>query len=124
MSNNPDRTFTQDEVNSILAERLKQERTKFLREVNEREAALTRRETLLSAKEDWTKRGLPADLLDSLDMSKAGVLDAAAAIIEGIRNPAGRTISKNGGFAGIPDVSTNSDDSDNALRAAMGLEKG
>ncbi len=124
MSNNPDRTFTQDEVNSILSERLKQERTKFLREVNEREAALTRREALLTAKEDWTKRGLPADLLDSLDMSKEGVLDAAAAIIEGIRNPAGRTMSKNGGFAGVPDKIGTTDDSDDALRAAMGLEKG
>ena len=124
MSNNTDRTFTQGEVNSILSERLKQERTKFLREVNEREAALTRREALLTAKEDWTKRGLPADLLDSLDMSKEGVLDAAAAIIEGIRKPAGRTMSAKGGFAGTPDMDIETDDPDNALRAAMGLEKG
>ena len=87
MSDNNERTFTQAELDQIISERLKREREKVAAEQAQREAELTRRERLLTAKEDWAKRGLPADLLDSLDLSKDGVLDAAAAIVEKLKAP-------------------------------------
>lgn len=120
-----ERTFSQDEVNAIVSERLKQERTKIMRDVTRREAELAQRETLLSAKADWQKRGLPADLLDSLDMNKEGALEAAAAILENIKITSGAKgggIGKNYGFGGTLERSKEAAP-ESALRSAMGLDK-
>lgn len=124
-----ERTFSQDELNTIVSERLKQERAKIMREVNQREAELTRREALLTAKADWQKRGLPADLLDTLDLSKEGALDMAATILESIRiSPnAGRgghlgKIGYGGSIESSGDAGQRNDP-DAALRSAMGLDK-
>lgn len=80
-----EKTFTQDEVNAIVQERLKQEKAKIMREAEQREAAIARRESLLDARADWQKRGLPADLLDNLDLSREGVIDDAASILENMK---------------------------------------
>lgn len=125
MSENNERSFTQEEVNNIVSDRLKQERTKIMREAQEHEAKLNRREALLAAKADWTKRGLPADLLDTLDLSQEGSIEAAASILERIK-PANTekeapqkanlphfTTSIAGGTASKPDV----------LRNAFGLNR-
>lgn len=121
-----ERTFSQDEVNAIVSERLKQERAKIMRDVTQREAELTQRETLLTAKADWQKRGLPADLLDALDMSKEGALEAAAAILENIKTPSGTKggIGKNQsfGFGGVLERPRQAEE-DSVLRAAMGLDR-
>lgn len=117
-----ERTFSQDEVNAIVSDRLKQERTKIMREVTQREAELSRREAMLTAKADWQKRGLPAELLDTLDMSKEGAIDSAAAILENIKTTAHIGESKTGkfGFGSIPQHAAEADP-DSALRSAMGL---
>lgn len=73
------KTFTQDEVNAIVSERLKQERAKIMKDVQTKEAELNRRETMMNTRADWQKRGLPVELLDCLDAEK---LEAAAAILE------------------------------------------
>lgn len=75
------RTFTQAELDQIVKDRLAKERAKITAEVQQRAAELERRENLLSAKEDWSKRGLPVSLLDSLDFSKEGALEAAASVL-------------------------------------------
>lgn len=113
-----ERTFTQAEVDQIISERLRKERNRFQLEAQQREAELTRREQLLSAKEAWSKKGLPIDLLDSLDLSKDGALDAAASIVERIRTP---EVSSRGGTADIrPATSEYSTDS---TREAFGLQR-
>ncbi len=73
------KSFTQDEVNAIVSERLKQERAKIMKDVQSKEAELNRRETMMNTRADWQKRGLPVDLLECLDADK---LEAAAAILE------------------------------------------
>lgn len=73
------KTFTQDEVNAIVSERLKQERAKIMKDVQTKEAELNRRETMMNTRADWQKRGLPVDLLECLDADK---LEAAAEILE------------------------------------------
>ena len=65
-----ERTFTQAEVDQLIGERLKREREKYRQEADQRAAELDRRERLLTAKADWQRRGLPADLLDVLGISK------------------------------------------------------
>jgi len=115
MSEPNDRVFTQDEVNRIVADRLKSERDKYMREAQQREAELNRREALLTAKADWAKRGLPADLLDSLDLSKDGALEAAENIVSGLSK------GNRGGFDGRQDIIGSAGDESDGLRKAFGL---
>ena len=115
MSEPNDRTFTQDELNRIVADRLKSEPDKYMREAQQREAELNRREALLTAKADWAKRGLPADLLDSLDLSKDGALEAAESIVSGLSK------GTRGGFDGRQDIVGGTDNEPDGLRKAFGL---
>ena len=110
-----ERTFSQDEVNRIVADRLKAERAKIMREADQREAELNRRESLLTAKEDWTRRGLPADLLDSIDLTKDGALEAAERVFSGFSKP------RRAGFDGKQDLIGDDSDIDSGLRNAFGL---
>ena len=113
------KTFTQDEVNAIISERLKQERAKIMKDVQTKEAELNRRETMMNTRADWQKRGLPVDLLDCLDAEK---LEAAAAILEKKSNT-----GKKGGFDSsntrLPRESMKDQDgpTEAAIRAKMGL---
>lgn len=85
-----ERLFTQAELDQIIADRLRKERAKMTAEAQQREAELSRREALLTAKEDWSKRGLPVSLLDSLDIGKDGALEAAAAVLEKLHSDANK----------------------------------
>lgn len=115
-----ERTFTQTELNNIVSDRLKAERAKITKEIADREADLTRRESLLSAKADWTRRGLPADLLDSLDLSREGAIEAAETALQSYQ---ARTSAQRGGFPGKPDmIGDNSRIDDARLRNAFGLK--
>lgn len=80
-----ERMFSQEEVDQIISERLKRERTKYQQEAAQRAAELDKRERLLTAKVDWQKRGLPVELLDSIVLSKDGALEAAEIAVAGIR---------------------------------------
>ena len=108
--------FTQAEVDQIIAERLRKERAKISSEVQQRAAELDRREALLAAKEDWNKRGLPVDLLDSLDISKDGALEAAATVLANMK---GNRSDVRGGRVG-DEIDTES--SGDPMRGAFGLK--
>ena len=120
-----DKTFTQEEVNSIVSERLKQERAKIMKEAQEKEAELTRREHMMSVRTDWQRRGLPVDLLDCLDAEK---LDAAAVILEGINK---NSKGQKGGFdhsnSRLPNRNESEDyqegPTEKAIRQKMGLAR-
>ena len=122
---NDNKTFTQDEVNAIISERLKQERAKIMKETQEKEAELNRREAMMNTRADWQKRGLPVDLLECLDTEK---LDAAAAILEGINK---NSKGQKGGFdrsnSHLPHRNDSEDDqkgpTEKAIRKSMGLER-
>lgn len=111
-----DRTFTQAELDQIIADRLRKERAKIAAEAQQRAAELDRREALLAAKEDWSKRGLPVSLLDSLDISKDGALEAAAAVLAGLQK---NEPDKRGGN---PDSNHNEYTPPDPMRNAFGLK--
>ncbi len=118
-----DKTFTQEEVNAIISERLKQERAKIMKDVQIKEAELNRREAMMKTRDDWQKRGLPVDLLECLDAEK---LDTAAEILEGTKNAhskAGWGGGKNpdAGNAALYDEDGNP--TDHAIRQRMGLDR-
>lgn len=110
-----ERTFTQAELDQIVSDRLRKERAKMTAEATQRAAELDRREAMLAAKEDWSKRGLPVALLDSLDFSKDGALDAAAAVLAGIQSNA--PSPRGGVIDGSPGVPT-----PDPMRNAFGLK--
>ena len=69
-----EKTFTQEEVNRIISERLQRERSKikametgeYTAELAEREKKITQRELKLVAKERLQEQGLPVDIVDML----------------------------------------------------------
>lgn len=73
-----ERTFTQEEVNRIVADRLARERAKSEPSpADEREQALKAREAKLDCREYLDAQGYPAALLDVLDSSDAAKFKAS-----------------------------------------------
>lgn len=78
MNNNPatgEKTFTQEQVNAIIGERLAKEKAKSEAALAEREQQLVQRELMLTAKEKINEMGLPVELLDALNVSSPEALD-------------------------------------------------
>lgn len=79
------KTFTQEEVNRIVQERLarvKAEPSGKEEELNNREKELNARELKLTAKETFSEKGLPAELLDILDYSDETKMNEHIGILE------------------------------------------
>lgn len=87
MNNNPatgEKTFTQEQVNAIIGERLAKEKTKAdaalaerEQQFAEREKQLANREALFDLKDQLKEMGLPAELLPVLNVSDKKALDTA-----------------------------------------------
>ena len=71
------RTFTQEEVNRIVSERLSRERDKRAAELDEREKAVKARELAVIAAEKLAAAGLPKDLTAVLRYDDETSLDEA-----------------------------------------------
>ncbi len=92
MNNNPDngaKTFTQEQVNAIIGERLAKEKSKAdaalaerEQQFAEREKDLAKRELLFRAKEKLDKKGYPMELLEVLDVSSEEAVDKALEVIQ------------------------------------------
>lgn len=63
-----ERTFTQDDVNRIVQERLAKEKGKGNEELDKRAAELDKRERRMNAVDELRKNGLPDYLVDALNM--------------------------------------------------------
>lgn len=81
MNNNPEptgvRTFTQDEVNRIVSNRLAEDRAKRTAELDEREKAVKTRELAVIAAEKLAEAGLPKELTTVLKYDDEDSLEAA-----------------------------------------------
>ena len=87
MNTNPDtgaKTFTQEQVNAIIGERLAKEKTKAdaafaerEQQFAEREKQLANREALFDLKDQLKEMGLPAELLPVLNLSDKKALNTA-----------------------------------------------
>ena len=118
------KTFSQDDVNRIVGERLAAEKRKGEAALAEREQQLAQRELLLTAKEKLTESGLPVELLDALNVSSPEAMEKAIttvkAVIDKIKAEAPKPFTIHGAKhaeAGRrPEVGA-----DSRLRKAMGL---
>lgn len=124
-----EKTFTQEQVNAIVSERLAKERTKgetaFAereQQFAERERQLANREALLDLKEQLKDMGLPAELLPVLNVQDKDALKAALDALKDIKNKSPREIVQNTLPTGNPNGYDDSD-ADAQLRKAMRLSK-
>lgn len=79
-----EKTFTQEQVNAIIGERLAKEKSKAdtafaerEQQFAEREKALANREAMLDLKDKLYEMGLPAELLPVLNVTDTAALDTA-----------------------------------------------
>ena len=76
------KTFSQDDVNRIVGERLAKERAKADAAAAEREKQLAAREMRLTAKETLNEKGLPGYLVDALDYTSEETMKKGLELIE------------------------------------------
>lgn len=121
------KTFTQDDVNRIVQERLAKERGKGTEELDRRSAELDKREFNLKARETLSSKGYSADLLDALNCESEETFNKSLETIERLFGGTsqrdaeaaanrsriiGRSINSTNGFRSSEDA---------AIRERMGL---
>lgn len=124
MNNNPatgERTFTQEEVNRIVSERLAKEKAKAENALAEREQAISKRERMFEARKKLQENGLSVDLVEVMDTSSDEALDKAIdAFKRAISTNGSRQIVENK----LPESHERDDyNADMELRKAMGLPR-
>lgn len=83
-----EKTFTQEDVNRIVGERLAKEKAKSSGEADlaKREQELARRELHMSAREMLSEKGLPVQLCEALNCADQKTMEKSIATIEKIFN--------------------------------------
>ncbi|MCM1101926.1 MAG: DUF4355 domain-containing protein [Acetatifactor muris] len=122
------KTFTQDDVNRIVQERLAKEKAKNSGEADlaKREQELAQRELHMTAKELLSEKGLPMQLFDALNCTDKETLEKSIATIETVFNEYKANATSNIRFKGFqPGSGNKSPDANSAedleIRKAMGL---
>lgn len=124
-----EKTFTQEDVNRIIGERLAKEKAKNSGEADlaKREQELARRELHMTAKELLSEKGLPVQLFDALNCTDKETMEKSIATIEKIFNDYKANATSNMKFVGFqPGASAKAPTapetgSDLEIRKAMGL---
>lgn len=80
-----EKTFSQDDVNRIVSDRLARERDKRTAELDEREQALRQRELAVIAREKLDEAGLNKELCDVLRFDDEDALDEAISKLKSIK---------------------------------------
>ena len=122
------KTFTQEDVNRIVQERLAKEKAKNSGEADfaKREQELAQRELHMSAKELLSEKGLPVQLFDALNCTDKETMEKSIATIETVFNDYKANVTSNiqfksvqpGASAKMPDAGATEDIE---IRKAMGL---
>lgn len=82
--NGATKTFTQDDVNRIVQDRLAKDRAKTSEELDKRTKELNDREFRLNSRQKLIDRGLPEDMLDVLNCSSEDAFDKALDRLEAL----------------------------------------
>ena len=78
-----EKTFTQDDVNRIVSERLSKEKNKTS-ETREKEKELEKREFRLNNRQKLIDRGYPESLMDALNCNDENAFNKALEIVDGL----------------------------------------
>ena len=113
------KTFTQEQVNNIVRDRLSKERDKLSTDLVQRERELTEREFVYKARDILTERKLPLELLDALNAPDLETLEKSLSLLEAHTN-----ILNPNQVLDLPPVGQRAPiDRDHMTRVAMGLTK-
>ena len=117
------KTFSQEDVNRIVGERLAKEKAKGESALAEREQQLAQRELLLTAKEKINEMGLPVELVDALNVSSPEALEKARSTVKTVldKYKAEARPLKISGAKPAENLSGARNTGDGSLRRAMGL---
>ena len=91
-----EKTFTQDELNRIVSDRLARDRDKRTAELDEREKELKRRELSIIAREKLDEAGLNKELCKVLKYDDEAELDEAIKQLQDIKGFDGKKPEKTG----------------------------
>lgn len=122
------RTFTQEDVNRIVQERLAKEKGKVSEELDKRAAELDKRERRMNAVEELRKNNLPDYLVDALNMNSDEDFQKSMEAIKKMKGETGAGQQQNGIEPGTvilgkgnPIGVVTKDSTDAGLRGAFGL---
>lgn len=123
-----EKTFTQEDVNRIVGERLAKERSKREADLLKREQELQHKEFLLIAKSKLQGKGLPLELVEALNTSSPEAFDKSLEIMEQqfkqkTTQPSPEALGGSGSPGNFPRRSYSSTQQD-TLRVVMGLDQG
>ena len=76
------KTFTQDDVNRIVQDRLSKEKVKQDAAIAQREQEIAQRELLLNAREKIQEKGLPVEFLEVLNISSPEALEKGLELLD------------------------------------------
>ena len=110
-----DKAFTQEEVNTIIQDRLAKEKAKF-----DKQKDIKRREKRLEAREKLQEKGLPAELIDLVKLDSDETFKSSLDILENAyktKVPESKPTS-GGGYSPAAGATP---DPDANIRKAMGL---
>lgn len=79
-----EKTFSQEDVNRIVQERLAKDRAKSSEELSKKEQELLQREFRLNSRQKLIDRGFPESIMDALNCSSEETFDKALDIIDGL----------------------------------------
>lgn len=116
-----DRTFTQDDVNRIVQDRLAKERSKKSDEMAAKEAELCQREFKLDAVETLKGKGLPVEFFDALNCKDKESFNKSVDIISDYINQIKSEEKLEGKQPSFTVPMSSSRGAKDRIRAAMGL---
>ena len=123
-----DKAFTQEEVNTIVQDRLAKEKAKFEKQLSDAQADIRRREKRLEAREQLQAKGLPVELADLVKLDDDESFNTSLSLLENTYNsrvPGQQRVGDppteiNGG--GYIPAAGEKPNPENDIRKAMGLK--
>lgn len=76
------KTFTQEEVNAIVQDRLAKEKAKYEKQIADLQADVNRREKRLNAVDLLKQKELPAELIDLVDLKDEDSMNNSIALLD------------------------------------------
>lgn len=76
------KTFTQEELNTIVQDRLAKEKAKYEKQIADIQRDVVLREKKLQAKEKLSEKGLPAELIDLVRLDNDEAFDTSLELLE------------------------------------------
>lgn len=118
------KTFSQEDVNKIINERLKKEKEKSQKQFETMEKEFQQKELNLKAKEILTAKNIPHELLDVLKYDDEATLNKAVGVIESSFKTGQSDVRIEGiAAAGNSNSNSTAKSNDDLIRKAMGIKK-